>query len=314
MRSFLLVLALPMSAMASDMSQPGTGSSSLVAVSTLSAASCVRIPSDGSRFIAGCDDYGVGVGTPTPTAAKVVIVSPSGGGDALSITSNTYATKLVTVRGSGNVGIGTATPGSTLSVSNTSGATAFDVNAGTFTITNGQVGIGTDAPCSSCAAQFAVKGKGVSITGTSGGTLALDVRSLSSAYSGTPTALLGNTVGAGVAFGGSGTSYGWIGAQQFGVANKPLYVNYYDTGQNVYIAGPGGQVSIGDATPTAGNQFQVGSDTFSVTTAGLVKIGTMSVSGIVAPPNSQALCLLGGQLGFCSSVVGVGGGCTCVTP
>jgi len=40
----------------------------------------------------------------------------------------------------------------------------------------------------------------------------------------------------------------------------------------------------------------------------------LSVSGTGAPPNSQALCLLGGALGHCTSVVGATGGCTCVSP
>lgn len=47
---------------------------------------------------------------------------------------------------------------------------------------------------------------------------------------------------------------------------------------------------------------------------GTVYIGTMTVSGATAPPNSQALCLSGGQLGHCTSVVGAAGGCTCVAP
>jgi hypothetical protein len=43
-------------------------------------------------------------------------------------------------------------------------------------------------------------------------------------------------------------------------------------------------------------------------------VSTVTFSGGGAPPNSQALCLLGGQLGHCTGVVGVGGGCTCVAP
>jgi hypothetical protein len=38
------------------------------------------------------------------------------------------------------------------------------------------------------------------------------------------------------------------------------------------------------------------------------------VSGTGAPPNSQALCLLAGQLGHCTTVVGASGGCTCAAP
>jgi hypothetical protein len=42
--------------------------------------------------------------------------------------------------------------------------------------------------------------------------------------------------------------------------------------------------------------------------------GWVNLLGSDAPPNSQALCLLAGALGHCTSVVGIGGGCTCVTP
>lgn len=37
-------------------------------------------------------------------------------------------------------------------------------------------------------------------------------------------------------------------------------------------------------------------------------------TGTGAPPDDKALCLSGGQLGHCTSVVGVTGGCTCVAP
>lgn len=40
----------------------------------------------------------------------------------------------------------------------------------------------------------------------------------------------------------------------------------------------------------------------------------LTITGSGAPPNSQALCLLAGSLGHCTSIVGVGGGCTCSVP
>ena len=75
--------------------------------------------------------------------------------------------------------------------------------------------------------------------------------------------------------------------------------------------GPGtGDVSSnGNNTLSGANSF-TGTTSFSNT----VSIGTMAISGTVAPPNSQALCLLAGQLGHCTSVVGATGGCTCVAP
>ena len=67
--------------------------------------------------------------------------------------------------------------------------------------------------------------------------------------------------------------------------------------------------------------FQVGNSSFTITPSAVtvgagmtVNIGTMTISATTAPPNSQALCLSSGQLGHCTSVVGVTGGCTCVAP
>lgn len=51
-------------------------------------------------------------------------------------------------------------------------------------------------------------------------------------------------------------------------------------------------------------------------TAGDVLIGTMTVKGYShGLPQSQALCVTASQiLGYCTSVVGASGGCTCVAP
>jgi len=40
----------------------------------------------------------------------------------------------------------------------------------------------------------------------------------------------------------------------------------------------------------------------------------ITINGSGAPPDSQALCLLTGQLGHCTTVVGSSGGCTCSVP
>lgn len=45
-----------------------------------------------------------------------------------------------------------------------------------------------------------------------------------------------------------------------------------------------------------------------------VSIGTMTIGGLISPPNAAALCLSGGVLGHCTSVVSASGTCTCVAP
>lgn len=52
----------------------------------------------------------------------------------------------------------------------------------------------------------------------------------------------------------------------------------------------------------------------SATITGQTTVNTLLVSGANAPPNSQALCFSGGQLGHCTSAVGAGGACTCSAP
>ena len=58
--------------------------------------------------------------------------------------------------------------------------------------------------------------------------------------------------------------------------------------------------------------------TMYVQNQGGVAGGTMTINAVnigpSAPANSQALCLLGATLGHCTSAVGAGGGCTCVSP
>lgn len=61
-------------------------------------------------------------------------------------------------------------------------------------------------------------------------------------------------------------------------------------------------LSLSTATPT--NQYVL-----QVSTS-----GATIWKGTDVPADSQALCLLGGHLGHCTSVVGAGGGCTCVVP
>lgn len=64
------------------------------------------------------------------------------------------------------------------------------------------------------------------------------------------------------------------------------------------------------------NAFSI--STNSITGTHLIDISTNTAitfrAGSGVPPNSQALCLSGGQLGHCTSVVGAGGGCTCSAP
>jgi len=86
------------------------------------------------------------------------------------------------------------------------------------------------------------------------------------------------------------------------------------TDESLAIAGP---VTLTDGislnavdNPAAVNKgFEIRGSTVEFT-------GTNAVmfAGPSAPPNSQALCTLAGQLGHCTSIVGAGGGCTCVAP
>lgn len=70
-------------------------------------------------------------------------------------------------------------------------------------------------------------------------------------------------------------------------------------------------------TNNASGQIKLysGSDVLAVTidSGQNVIISTLTISK-TQPPDSQALCIKTGTLGHCTSVVGVGGGCTCVAP
>lgn len=68
-------------------------------------------------------------------------------------------------------------------------------------------------------------------------------------------------------------------------------------------------VGIGTSTPAT--LLHISSGTFTID--GNVS-PAITIVGSGAPPNSQALCLLSGSLGHCTTVVGVTGGCTCSVP
>lgn len=73
-----------------------------------------------------------------------------------------------------------------------------------------------------------------------------------------------------------------------------------------------GTVGIGTSFPSTLIHMSSGTLTIDGTSPAIV-VGTVTISG-TAPPNGQALCLTSGRLGYCTSVVGATGGCTCAAP
>ena len=86
------------------------------------------------------------------------------------------------------------------------------------------------------------------------------------------------------------------------------FINYWNNGemdlQTASIANGGGNIVL---KPNIVTMLTAGGTGVTVST-------NTFFTGGGAPANSQALCLLSGQLGHCTSVVGVAGGCTCVAP
>lgn len=68
---------------------------------------------------------------------------------------------------------------------------------------------------------------------------------------------------------------------------------------------------VGIGTNFPGSLLQLSSGTLTID--GNVS-PALTVRGSGAPPDSQALCLLNGQLGHCTTIVGATGGCTCSVP
>ncbi len=198
----------------------------------------------------------------------------------------------VYVSPAGNVGINTlgvaGTPITTLQVvggvyASTITATstmtvqgnAFSVGISTFSVNGGFVGIGTASPA------YPLQVVGNSVLGTVGGTRTTIPQLMISAPNALSQAALG-------LYQGNNNAFGY----EFAVSQ----VN-------------DGELNL-SALASNTTTFLMSWDRADFK----VRIGTMSISGTNAPPNAQALCLSSGQLGHCTSVVGISGGCTCVAP
>ncbi len=94
------------------------------------------------------------------------------------------------------------------------------------------------------------------------------------------------------------------GDSKFRVQNSAV-----DSSSDVFTITHAGNTGIDNGAPT--KLFQIGVSTFGATTAGLVNIGTMTVSAVLSPPNEFSLCLHSGALGHCTTTP-TNGACTCV--
>ena len=141
--------------------------------------------------------------------------------------------------------------------------------------------------------------------------------------------ITGVTTGVGKAFGVTNGTFTVLnnGRVGVGVANPQVAL---DVSRGANDGGVIFRISNNDSSATAydfsrdnGTGFleiqgnQVGANTISLApTSGDVLIGTMTIKGATRGlPQSQALCVTTSQiLGYCSTVVGASGGCTCVAP
>ena len=109
---------------------------------------------------------------------------------------------------------------------------------------------------------------------------------------------------------------------KLGIGNVGAQFNSNTSGgpENIWFT-DGATYNYGFGTDTSGNfvwtaglfDSAAGTVRMTLTQAGGVSIGTVTISA-TSPPQSQALCLVGGVLGHCNSVVGATGGCTCAAP
>lgn len=117
----------------------------------------------------------------------------------------------------------------------------------------------------------------------------------------------GDAPNAGPAVSGPGGSLYFYGGFGYNSSSGSVVLANTSTPGQVY-----GRVGIGTPNPATLLHMSSGAFTMDGTNATL-KVGTMTF-GPTSPPQSQALCLLGGLLGHCTGLVGATGGCTCVAP
>jgi hypothetical protein len=173
-------------------------------------------------------------GTSTGTGSSSIQFQTYNAGS--SGTSDNSATTQVTITGAGNVGIGTATPGSLLSVN---GGAAFGSYGGNATaapsnglIVSGSVGIGTPSPSGSAALQIrAAANQTLQVSGPASAASGTSIRSIKDDYSvWEPIEIVGSTTILGEAgnVGVATTSPSYTLQVNGSVAGTSAYVNTSD--------------------------------------------------------------------------------------
>ncbi len=198
-------------------------------------------------------------------------------------------TRAITVMNSGNVGIGTWTPGSLLDVQGTTNVTTLSIGGDSTVVRDGTAG------------KFSFQSRG--------GTLEAGAFYIGNGSNG----VYGST-GVGLNSGASAV-VGWNPSNASAAADVAI------SRMSAGILGVGtGAAGSNAGTLTAAN---IGIGTFDVTGGALivktgnVGIGTTTPQGVLAVGNAgahsgQATCwTTGGAIGYCTGVVGVGGACSC---
>lgn len=187
-------------------------------------------------------------------------------------------------------------------ISGGGGGVCFSVKSPTLVVdcTNSRVGIGTALPATlldvNGASQFgsgvtkstiASTGEATFITSTVGSGNALILKN--------QNANNGNSVG-----------ISFQNAQSGGVSAATGRIVSSNTSP-----GDTGGAFLFQTRPTGSGPFTTG---IQIDSSQNVVIGSSLTVSFIQPPGGFALCVLNGSLGHCTSIVGVGGGCTCVSP
>jgi hypothetical protein len=245
----------------------------------------------------------VGVGIIGTSSNNLALSSNTTGGE-ISFWNNQIANRLMTLTGSGNLGIGTATPGQKLVINTSGGSPSINIFDGT---SDCYIGISTSSngyANGTSAGDLVIRGaSGISFSSNGGSSLALRLASTGAAtFSNTITASSGSSI----IGSNNGLKIGYDnlgGGMYFADGNNLATFKNWRFGTSLFV---GGDLSFTPSTTNGGTTFST--PAMLITTSSNLLIGTSTDGGQKLQVNGSFTYISEGGTGYTFNGTSYGNG------